>query len=34
MPDDQTKLKSMRHNAETIFNSALSAVNAFGAVKR
>jgi hydroxypyruvate reductase len=34
MSDDQTKLKSMRHDAETIFNSALSAVNAFDAVKK
>jgi glycerate 2-kinase len=34
MPDDQTKLNSMRLDAETIFNSALCAVNAFGAVKK
>ena len=34
MSDDQTKLNSMRRDAEIIFNSALSAVNAFGAVKR
>jgi len=33
MPDDQTKRNTMRHDAETIFNSALSAVNAFSAVK-
>ncbi len=34
MPKDQEKLNSMRQDAATIFNSALSAVNAFSAVKR
>jgi glycerate 2-kinase len=34
MPDNRNQLNDMRHDAETIFNSALSAVNAFSAVKR
>ncbi len=33
MPKDQKKLDSMRQDAATIFNNALSAVNAFSAVK-
>ncbi len=34
MPEDQKKLNSMRQDAVSIFNSALSAVNAFYAVKK
>lgn len=34
MPEDEFILNSMRRQAEAIFNSALSAVNAFGAVKK
>ncbi|MBC2716553.1 MAG: glycerate kinase [Desulfobacteraceae bacterium] len=34
MLEDQKKLDSMRQDAATIFNSALSAVNAFSAVKK